>query len=128
MRGNNHCLLPAGARHKISTPRYRIRAVAVDPKETAIDWVPVGRPCRRHGADEFHKALGKNSLSIPNTVLKIEISQARPVTSGCKLISLAEKVPEGVSFQNHGADAKLVKQGAPRKRQIFLGALLHRQS
>src|SRR5215469_15371527 len=95
---------------------YRIRAVAIDPEEAAINGTIVRFPSWRQRADKLDVPLWQNSLPVPHSVLKIQIAKPRPVSCGCQFVSLRQKISKGIGFQHHGSDADLVKEHALRKR------------
>src|SRR5437870_5061705 len=91
VRRDDHRPLPARARHVISFFGHRIPAVAVDPKEGAINRALVGFPGRRKRAHELRESFGQYALAVPYAVLKIQIAEARPIAPRRELISLREE-------------------------------------
>src|ERR1700686_1022625 len=105
VRRNDHGVLAAGARHVVSVSGHGKSAIAVDPEKAAINRPAVGDPRRRQSADELDESLRQDSMPIPYAVLKVQVSQTRPVARAGKIIALSEQIPEGIGFDHHAAHA-----------------------
>src|SRR2546422_68505 len=120
--------LATGPSHVVRLLGNRERAVAVYPEEAAVNGTLVGFPGRRHLAHELDVPLGQYPLAVPHAVLQIEVAETRPVACRHEIVSLSQKVAERVRLNDHRPDANLVEQRALREREVFLAALLDRQT
>jgi hypothetical protein len=92
VRGDDHRVLPARPGHKVGLTRHRELVVAIEPEEAAVDWAPVGLPRRRERADKFDEALRQDPLTIPDSILQVEVTEPRPVPSRGKFVTLGQEV------------------------------------
>ena len=77
---DDHGELAASARCPVGVLRNGWKAVAgVEPELAAIVLFRVGG---RWGTHEIDPALGQNSLTVPDSVLEMQLPEARPVASG----------------------------------------------
>src|SRR5277367_440636 len=90
VRGYDHRVLTAGARHVIGVLGNRQSAITIDPEEAAINGSRIGNPRRSQSAHEVDEPFRKNSLAVPDAVLKIQVPEPRPVACRCEVISLRE--------------------------------------
>src|SRR6266511_1788501 len=120
---NDQRRLAAGTRHVVGVLWDREPAVPIDPEEAPVDGALIGFPCRRQSADELYIALGQNSVTIPHTILKIEVAESSPIAPRCKFVPLGEKVSKRVGFDHHRPNADPVEERALRERQILLPPL-----
>src|SRR5947207_2170413 len=121
MRAHDPRTLSAGAEHRVGVLRQRLASVAVDPEEAAaVHGARVGHPGRGECAHVAHVAAWEQALTIPHTVLQVEVREARPVAGGDRLGALAEEVAVWVGVDDRVAHAELVEEHALRERVIVL--------
>src|SRR5438128_8863014 len=105
MRWDDQRPLPPGTRHVVRLPGSRESAVAVDPEERSVDRTLVGFPGRGERAHEFDETLGKDSLAVPDPVVKIKIAEPSPIASASELVALSEEVAVRIGVHDHCANA-----------------------
>src|SRR5258705_10909287 len=93
MRRNDERDLRAGTGHVVRVSRHRESARAVDPEKGAVDRAAVCLPRGRYGAHEFGIALGQDALAVPNSVLEVQIGEARPLARRGQLVALQGEGP-----------------------------------
>src|SRR5467141_1876282 len=128
VRRDDQSGLAARTRHIERLLGHGILAVAIDPEEAAINWALVSFPGRRQRTDKFDVPVGQNPLTVPDSILKIEIPQPGPVPRRRELVPLRQKISKRVRFQHHRPDADLVEESALREGQILLPPLLDAKS
>src|SRR5262245_18406027 len=107
--------LSTQAGHVVCLPGYRKIASAVYPKEGPVNGAPVSLPCRGHRAHEFDVAFRQYPLTVPHSILEIEVAQARPVACRRQHVPLREEVSIRVRFQHHRPDTDRVEQRTLRE-------------
>src|SRR4029453_1946260 len=105
------------------------RPISIHPEESAsIDWPSIGLPRGRDRLDVLHVAFGQQPLAVPDTILKVEVTQSCPVARGDHLVALAQEIAVRVGLDNGIPDPDLVEERPLREGVIVLAPLLHTQS
>src|SRR5713226_2837184 len=128
VRRDDQSGLAARTRHIERLLGHGILAVAIDPEEAAINRALVSFPGRRQRTDKFDVPVGQNPLTVPDSILKIEIAKAGPVPRRRELVPLRQEISKRVRFQYHRPDADLVEESALREGQIILPPFLDAKS
>src|SRR5262245_10645402 len=110
MRGDDQNVLPTDSRHIVRILRRWKGVVAVQPKETAIDRPTVGFPrgCKR--AYKLNETLWQNPFAVPDAVLQVKIRDACPIASCAEFVTMGQKIPVRVRFDDHVSHTDLVEQ------------------
>src|SRR5438093_1332919 len=105
VRRDDDRALTTGAVREVRALGNGPRAVAVHPEEPSVDR-PL--PRRRRRADERCPAFGQQTLSLPDTVLKIEEPDARPVARRAVVVAGQQKVAVRIGLEYLAANADAI--------------------
>src|SRR5438132_1248790 len=126
MRRDDQGRLASCAVHEVRVLRNRQSRLPIDPEKTAVDGAPICLPGRRERAHEFDVSVGQDPFTVPDTILKVEVAETRPVARRGKVVPLPEKVPEWIGLDHHGPDPDPIEERALWEGQVILAPPLDR--